>query len=54
MNWLMNHTYKEILKYVVKKNLFNSRIIAEVDAKLEIFLLKKSQNKIIFSNYGKS
>ena len=37
-----------------KKKLFNSRIIAEVDAQLEIFLLKKSQNKIIFSNYGKS
>lgn len=46
---------EEILKYVIfLKNLFNSRIIAEVDAKLEIFLLKKSQNKIIFSNYGKS
>lgn len=46
---------KEILKYVIKKKkLFNSRIIAEVDAQLEIFLLKKSQNKIIFSNYGKS
>ena len=45
---------EEILKYVIFLNLFNSRIIAEVDAKMEIFLLKKSQNKIIFSNYGKS
>ena len=46
---------KEILKYVIKKKkLLNYRIIAEVDAQLEIFLLKKSQNMIIFSNYGKS
>ena len=45
---------EEILKYVIFLNLFNSRIIAEVDKKMEIFLLKKSQNKIIFSNYGKS
>lgn len=37
---------KEILKYIILKNLLNSRIIAEVDAKLEIFLLKNHKIRL--------